>query len=269
MDDFDFLRIIQLITRRTGIIPRDSHKTGIKNFIEKRLPQIKEPVPSYYNYITEHPEELTLLINSATVNETYFFREEIQFKLLQEKIFPEIAARKGQPIKIWSAASSSGEEIYSLYLLANAMGLNTELTATDINTDMLEICTEGKYKKKALRSVDGAAFKELLQPYKTEDDMFCIPDEIRSKINRKQINLANMQEIPKNQDVIFIRNVFIYFGTETRKNILERFATQALAPGGYLFVSMNETASIEKSMIPPELEKCADGKVFYFRRKEG
>ena len=121
MDEQIFAQIIQLITERTGIIPRDSHRTGIKNYIEK------QSNPDYYNYILNNREEMMNLINSATVNETYFFREEAQFHILQSKIFPQlVAANQAKPLRIWSAACSSGEEIYSLLLLADAMGIKTD-----------------------------------------------------------------------------------------------------------------------------------------------
>ena len=276
MEDFEFQRIIQLITKTTGIIPRDSHKTGIKNFIDKRIPELqkeakssKEDFLSYYHYLQNHQEEVINLINSATVNETYFFREEAQFKLLKEKILPELNLKNGGKIKIWSAASSSGEEIFSLYLLAKSMGIEAECTATDINTNVLEICKNGSYKKNAIRTVDGASFSNLLLPYQQKDETFQLPQNICDKITRFQINLANMQELPKNQDIVFIRNVFIYFSTETRMKILKRISEEALNDGGYIFVSMNETASIERNMLPPNLVKLSDGNVFYFQKQGG
>ena len=207
------------------------------------------------------------LINSATVNETYFFREEAQFQLLQSKVFPMLAA--GSPTKrlrIWSAASSSGEEIYSLLLLADAMNIKTECIASDINTRVLDTCAKGVYKKNAIRTVDGAAYHHLLEPYKLAGGGFELPKKITDRITRKQINLSRLTDFPKNQDIIFIRNVFIYFSTEMKKAILAKIAEEALAPGGYLFVSMNEVASIDIIDLPAGLEKAADGKVFYFRK---
>jgi chemotaxis protein methyltransferase CheR len=106
-------------------------------------------------------------------------------------------------------------------------------------------------------------------PYQKDDGGFQIPQEICEKIKCMQINLSNIQDFPKNQDIIFIRNVFIYFSSETRKMILKRIAEDALADGGYIFVSMNETASIEKSMLPDCLKKCSDGNVFYFQKQGG
>lgn len=269
MDDQEFEKIIELITQRTGIIPRDSHITGIKNFINKRLKELSEKEAQvYYELLCSNRDEMISLINSATVNETYFFREEAQFQLLQSKILPAIkAAAPAKTIRIWSAASSSGEEIYSLLLLAEAMNIKTECTASDINTKVLEECEAGLYKKNAVRSVDGAAFHHLLAPYRQADGSFVLPKTICSKVTRRQINLSRLADFPKNQDIVFIRNVFIYFSNEMKKQILNLIAQQSLLPGGYLFVSMNEIASIDSTILPDSLEKVADGKVFYFRKK--
>ena len=279
MDEKIFADIIELITQRTGIIPRDSHRTGIKNYIDKRISGANETGPlngapspkdysEYYTLLQGNREEMINLINSATVNETYFFREEAQFQLLQSKIFPSLLS--GNPTKklrIWSAASSSGEEIYSLLLLADAMGIKTECIASDINTKVLDICAQGKYKKNAIRTVDGAAFHHLLEPYKLATGGFELPKKICSRITTQQINLSRpSEEFPKNQDIIFIRNVFIYFSGEMKKEILSKITQESLAPGGYLFVSMNEVASVDAMQLPPELEKIADGKIFYFRK---
>ena len=270
MEDKDFAKIIELITQRTGIIPRDSHITGIKNFIEKRLKELeKSDHENYYNLLCSSSEEMISLINSATVNETYFFREEAQFKLLKEKVFPEIRMKApGKPIKIWSAASSSGEEIYSLLLLADSLNLKTECLASDINTKVLETCANGCYKKNAIRTVDGAAFHDLLLPYKQSDGSFIFPEKLCDRVTRKQINLSKLTDFPKNQDIIFIRNVFIYFSNEMKKQVLTYIAEQSLAPGGYLFVSMNEVATVDAMLLPPTLEKIADEKIFYFRNKK-
>lgn len=271
MDENNFAKVIELITDKIGIIPRDSHKTGIKNYIDKRIIELENEMGSDFNYLeflTSDSDEMMNLINSATVNETYFFREEAQFDLLKSKIFPELRMIKPLlPIRIWSAASSSGEEIYSLRLLASSMNIRTDCTASDINTKVLDICRKGEYRKNAIRAVDGSKYHCLLKAYMNEDGSFVIPEEIRSRINLKQINLSHMTELPKNQDIVFIRNVFIYFSQEMKKQILQRITDEALVPGGYLFLSMNEVASVDMSIIPKNLEKVSDGKVFYFHKK--
>lgn len=269
MDAFEFNRIIELVKQSSGIIPRDSHLLGIKNFLEKRLSELKISSSEYYNRILSDSQEKQLLINSATVNETYFFREEPQFILLKDKIFPEFIKSGESPLRIWSAASASGEEIYSLYLLASSLGIKTECTASDINSAVLEKCRIGKYSRRSLRAGDGASFKSLVQHYIQADGSVEFDDNVRGKISTRQINLSKAKDFLTNQHIVFLRNVFIYFDAETKKRILLEIAEKSLVPGGYLFVSMNEVASLDSSVIPPVLEKKCDGKVFYFRKKGG
>lgn len=269
MDEKEFLSIIALITSQTGIVPRESHKIGIRNFIEKRMKEINLAGLPYHSYLRLNKEEFDILINAATVNETYFFREEAQFSLLKDKVFPEIRAKlASSPMKIWSAAASSGEEIYSLYLLAQSLGIKTECLASDINTHVLEKCSKGEYASNTTKKIDGAKFHYLLAPYQKIDKSILFPAEVCSKIERKQINLCSEKEdFPKNVHVIFMRNVFIYFKMEMRKQILDKIVNESLCNGGYLFVSMSEIASIDTKIIPKNLKKCSEGKVFYFRKK--
>ena len=269
MNEREFSDIIALISKQTGIIPRESHKSGIKNFIEKRKKEINLNGLEYYNYICLNKAELDLLLNNATVNETYFFREESQFQLLKSKILPELRMKQGTaPVRIWSAAASSGEEIYSLYLLSTSLGIKTECIATDINTTVLGKCESGAYKNNSVKTVDGAKFHYLLAPYLTKEKEVLIPQEISSKIERRQVNLSKADSIfPKNINLVFIRNVFVYFSVEMRKEILQKIVDITLAPGGYIFLSMNEIATIDASSLPKGLEKCSDGNVFYFHKK--
>ncbi len=269
MDDKEFTDIISLITKQTGIIPRESHKSGIRNFIDKRKKEIKLNGLDYYNYVCLNKKEMDILLNHATVNETYFFREESQFLFLQNKVLPELHAKLGMnPLRIWSAAASSGEEIYSLYLLASSMGIKTECIATDLNTTVLEKGTEGKYKQNSIKAVDGVKFHYLLSPYMNSEKEVSIPEDITSKIDRRQINLTKKDSIfPRNIHLVFIRNVFVYFTVEMRQEILQKIVTDSLAPGGYIFLSINEIATIDTSILPKGLEKCSDGNVFYFHKK--
>ncbi len=269
MDDKIFDDIIALVTKQTGIIPRESHKTGIKNFLDKRCKELNlATFADYYEYLNKKPNEFCFFINGATVNETYFFREEAQFTLLKEKILPELRKTAiGKPIRFWSAAASSGEEIYSLYLLATSMGLRTECFASDINTDVLEKCASGKYGANSVRALDGAKFQNLLSPYHDNEKNIVLPERITSKIERKQINLSKREAIfPTNVHIVFVRNVFIYFTLELRKQIIEKIVSTSLLPGGYMFVSMNETALLGNSILPKNLKKCSDGKIFYFQK---
>ena len=265
--------LIALLTQRTGIIPRSSHLEGIKNYIEKKLTEKGLSVPEYKTKLFVDGGLFSELINESTVNETYFFREEKQFILLRDRILPMWKATAGSmPVKIWSAACSYGEEAYSLALLAKSCGVNAMITASDINSQVLEHCRAGVFKDSSIRSVDGSSFKNLLMPYQKEGKIQ-FGSEIRNCITTREINLSKIDEIqteallPKNQNIVFLRNVFIYFSQNLRLKILNSIAEKCLADGGVLFVSMNETAQINFNEISPLLEKVMDGSIFYFKKK--
>ncbi|MBR4826005.1 MAG: hypothetical protein IKZ86_14510 [Spirochaetaceae bacterium] len=265
--------LIALLTQRTGIIPRSSHLEGIKNYIEKKLTEKGLSVPEYKTKLFVDGGLFSELINESTVNETYFFREEKQFILLRDRILPMWKATCGSmPVKIWSAACSYGEEAYSLALLAKSCGVNAMITASDINSQVLEHCRAGVFKDSSIRSVDGSSFKNLLMPYQKEGKIQ-FGSEIRNCITTREINLSKIDEmqtealLPKNQNIVFLRNVFIYFSQNLRLKILNSIAEKCLADGGVLFVSMNETAQINFNEISPLLEKVMDGSIFYFKKK--
>lgn len=267
---------ISLLTMGTGIIPRSSHRAGIQTYIEKKIAEKNISVSEFKLKLQSDKNLFTEFINESTVNETYFFREEKQFALLKERYFPMWKAMfPSVPIKIWSAACSYGEEAYSLAVLAKVCGIKAFVTASDINSEVLDHCNKGVFWESSIRSVDGFSFKNLLLPYRTNEGKIVFPDEIKSCIQTRKINLAKIDSplgdanLPKNQNIIFIRNVFIYFSQELRIRILNSIVDKCLAEGGILFVSMSEIAQFDSNMLPPSLEKVMDGNIFYFKKKQG
>lgn len=265
---------VSLLTERTGIVPRASHIEGIRNFLENYLCQNKLSVQQYKDALLYDKALMEHFINECTVNETYFFREEKQFMFLKDKIFPKWRSKiPSGEIKMWSAACSYGEEAYSFAILAKTLGLKPIITATDINSEVLEHCKAGLFLGTSLRAVDGVAFQNLVLPFRRSDGRVEFSDEIKSCVNTMQMNLAEIDSpftdmyLPRNQNIIFIRNVFIYFTPEMRARILRTIAQKCLADDGLLFVSMSETAQIDSTILPPSLEKQMDGSVFYFHKK--
>ncbi len=275
ISDEDMELLIALITRRTGIIPRASHREGIRNYLSRKIDDMGlGSVQAYHAELRRDKDLFMELINESTVNETYFFREEKQFQFVRSKLFPLWQAKCGsQPIRIWSAACSYGEEPYSLALLAKACGVRAHITASDINTTVLSHCAAGVFNASSMRVGDGVAFQGLLLPFRTENAKIVFNEEIRSYITTRQINLAEIDNpatdmiLPKNQNIVFLRNVFIYFSQELRARILKTIADKCMCDGGYLFVSMSEIAQIDASVMPDSLEKVVEGNVFYFHKK--
>ena len=265
---------ISMLTSYTGIIPRASHREGIRNYIIKKLSQTHLSAKEYLSLLSTNNELFTDFVNQSTVNETYFFREEKQFALLKEVIFPKWRLNNsGKEIKIWSAACSYGEEAYSLAVVALNCGLKPVVFASDINSEVLEHCKSGVFLGTSLRSVDGVLYQNLITQYRREDGRVAFPENIKNCIKTSILNLSeidspqNLFLLPKQQNIIFIRNVFIYFSLELRKMILKIIAEQCLADDGYLFVSMNEIAQLDSSIVPSSLEKIVNGNIFYFHKK--
>ena len=264
---------VNILTTLTGILPRASHRDGIKYFIEKKLSKNKFSIEEYKKLLLTDKELISEFVNECTVNETYFFREEKHFVFLRDKLFPQWRLKNpDKEIKIWSAACSYGEEAYSLAILALICGLSPRVTASDINSEVLEHCKSGVFLSTSLRSVDGVSFQKHVLPYQREDRKIAFPEDIKKRVSSIRLNLTELDSIensallPLNQDIIFIRNVFIYFSLELRKHILQIIADKCLADDGYLFVSMNEIAQLDSSIVPACLEKLSDGNVFYFHK---
>lgn len=264
---------ISILTTLTGIIPRASHRDGIKYFIENKIAENNYSIDEYRKLLFTDKNLISEFVNECTVNETYFFREEKQFALLKNKIFPQWRYKcPEKEIKIWSAACSYGEEAYSLAVMAITSGLNPMVTASDINSEVIEHCRDGVFLSTSLRSVDGVSYQKLILPYQREDRKIAFPEDVKKHITTMQMNLAeldspkNLLMLPKNQNIIFIRNVFIYFSLELRKQILKIITDNCLADDGYLFVSMNEIAQLDSTIVPKSLEKLSDGNVFYFHK---
>ncbi|MCR5288555.1 MAG: hypothetical protein K6E51_01030 [Treponema sp.] len=266
---------ITILTEYTGIVPRASHRDGIKSYIERKILQNKYSIEQYKSLLIKDKNIISEFVNQSTINETYFFREEKQFSLLKEKLFPLWKMNNPkEEMKIWSAACSYGEEAYSLTVMALRCGINPLVTASDINSKVLEHCSSGVFLGTSLRSIDGAAFHTMILPYRREDGKFAFPDTIKKCIKTRRLNLAELQSLlnspllPKQQNLIFIRNVFIYFSMELRTHILRTIADTCLAEDGYLFVSMSEIAQLDSSIVPKCLERVSDGSIFYFHKKK-
>ena len=208
------------------------------------------------------------IVNFITVNETYFFREEKQFDFLHNVVFPKYMGKK---MNIWSAACSTGEEPLSLLTHSRSCNIESNVFATDIDQIVLQKFQRGQYTNNSFRK-DGAKYHHLLTPYITKKDenfIFIDKDLIKS-VKAVQFNLTSgknpFPEVTEKMDLIFIRNVFIYFDVETRKKVL-KFLSSMLKDDGILLFSISEIASIDDYVIPEDLIKINSQDVYYFRHK--
>jgi chemotaxis protein methyltransferase CheR len=253
----DFEKFREFFYRKTGI----QFEPSKRYFVDKRLEERIEVTAStsFRNYFTKlrfeaSGEELQQLTNLMTVNETYFFREEYQFQCLVKSILPEITARKTdeRPLRIWVIPSSSGEEPYSiaLYLLEYWAGINDwniEIISSDIDTKILAQARQGLYSE---RSVHHLPEKLLRKYFKRNAGGYQICDDLREAVEFTRVNLSERADTRayRDFDVIFCRNLLIYFDDVSRKAAAETFY-DAMKPGGYICLGHSESMSRFSSLF--------------------
>lgn len=186
-------------------------------------------------------DEFQIFINILTTNETYFFREPQHFIFLGKEILKDW---QGQHFRAWSAASSSGEEAYSIAMvLAETLGFkNWEVLGSDLNTQMLDRARKGVYTMDRLDQMDKTLLaKYCLKGTRSQQGNFRVDDTIRRKVKFVQLNLNGSVPFDIGMfDVIFLRNVLIYFDLESKRAIVERLMKN-LKPNGYFVISHSES----------------------------
>jgi chemotaxis protein methyltransferase CheR len=233
------------------------------------LPDTREPdgFDEGYGHIFSSPQTLFDLARLLTVNETYFFREQAHFSLLLRELLPEFAAL-GRPLRICSAATSIGCEAYSIAMVLDYYKqsfrcglLSWEIDAFDIDYEVIETAREGSYRSHAFRD-DGVQWKFLLNRYvSNQEGKYQVDSRLKEHIHFYLHNV--MDGLPsQTYDLIFFRNVSIYFSDESRMKALE-ILSNALIPGGCLIVGISETAGIEH----PQLTNCFKEDAFYFQKR--
>ncbi|AWM93733.1 chemotaxis protein [Pseudomonas sp. 31-12] len=253
----EFRKFREFFYRKTGIQFEDSKRY----FVDKRLLERINATESdsFRNYFMQlrfdtKGEEVQALINLMTVNETYFFREDYQFRCLVGSMLEEIVRNKRdrKPIRIWSVPSSSGEEAYSIaiYLLEQWPAIaewDIEIISSDIDTQILKQARNGLYSARSVMNVS----EPLLKKYFTRrGDMFQICDDLRDAVEFTQVNLmdANAVRGYRDFDVIFCRNLLIYFDDLSRRQAAETFF-DALNPGGFVCLGHSESMSRISSLF--------------------
>lgn len=246
----DVFRLIRdLIKDYCGIYFDD----GSRYLIEKRLTRrVKsrhlDNFRDYYRFILydkNTEEELSAIIDIVTVNETYFFREQNQLKAFSEEILEELKkTNKGRKtLRIWSAGCSTGEEPYTIAILINERGdfngWDIEIHGSDINQRVLQTARRGIYGKNSFRTTEP---RIINKSFREEDGFHKILDSVKKNVNFSCLNLLDPFKIRflGKMDVIFCRNVLIYFDNISRKKVIENFYDR-LVDGGYLLLGHAES----------------------------
>ncbi|MDC0663353.1 CheR family methyltransferase [Marinobacter sp. SS21] len=206
-----------------------------------------------------------LVIDAMTTNETLWFRDNHPFRILSDKLMPELAEhRAGGPVRIWSSACSTGQEPYSIAMIAEEYRRlrpgklrDLRITATDISKSVLEVARQGEYEMIAIgRGLSPERQKAFFTPSSTGG--WQIGAQIRSMVEFKELNLLDRYMLGK-FDVVFCRNVLIYFSAELKKDILTRIHA-TLNPGGYLVLGSSESLNGLQDLY--EMVQCQPGIIY-------
>jgi chemotaxis protein methyltransferase CheR len=253
----DFERFREFFYRKSGI----QFEASKRYFVDKRLAERVRATGcrdfrEYFALLRFEASgrEWQALVNEMTVNETYFMREDYQFACLVESMLPEITARKarGEPVRIWVMPSSSGEEAYSiaLTLLERWAGIDdwdVEIVSSDIDTRILAQAEAGLYSARAVQHVP----KAWLQKYFTrEGDNWRLCADVRGAVAFTRVNLNDAREVAayRDYDVIFCRNLLIYFDDASRRQAASAMY-DVLRPGGFICLGHSESMSRMSSLF--------------------
>ena len=195
-----------------------------------------------------NPNLKTGIIDAMTTNETFWFRDMAHFNLLQRRILPELSDRPGQRIRIWSAACSSGQEPYNISMVAEDFQASnrgrfngmTEIVATDISKRMLDDARRGVYC--GLSASRGLSIEQSKRYFIQNGECLEVRPEVKRRVSFRSANLTQGYELLGRFDIIFCRNVLIYFSRTQKQDILTRMA-RILNPGGYLLLGSTESLS--------------------------
>ena len=262
--DTELAQFQRFILEEAGITLSAAKKALVMGRLGKRVAHFQlESFGAYSQLLLsgQHPQEVQMAVDLLTTNETYFFREMKHFDFLREQALA--ANQRGKALRVWSAASSSGEEAYSIAMvLADCMGTAPwEVVGTDISTRMVRDAERALYPMDRARHVPPDYLRRFcLKGHDEYAGKLLIDRKLRSRVVFRNANLnAPLPEMGQ-FDVIFLRNVMIYFNTETKRQVVNRVAG-ALKPEGYFLVghseSLNDVTQVVRSVAPAIYRKSA------------
>lgn len=250
VSDADFARFQGLIHREAGISLAPCKKALLAGRLARRMRETGiSTLSAYYRQVQADPAELTRMLDAISTNETHFFREPAHFDLLARKVIPAWraeaeAGRRPKRLRAWSAACSTGQEPFTLamVLLAELEGWEVEILASDLSTAVLERARKAVWPLSLSREIPERYRRAFMLrgTGEAEGTMKAGP-ELREVVRFAQVNLIDPAALPAGRyDLVFCRNVLIYFDAATRQQVVERLIDR-LAPGGLLFVGHAES----------------------------
>lgn len=247
VNDKQFKMYAALVYKLTGILITENKRALLNNRLDKRLRarQIKN-YDSYYEILTGGKDETEVrrFIDSITTNETYFFRAPKIWEFFSGQFLPQWYAETGakKTLQIWCAASSSGEEPYTIGILCEEFARKNpsfkwQMRASDISEDMLARCNEAVYSGRSIEKVDPKILEKYFDKKNSED--YAVKNLVKQKIQFFRYNLLENSKFTSEFDIVLLRNVMIYFDGPTKEGILTRMA-KSLKSKGTLVVGESE-----------------------------
>ncbi len=277
VSDADFALFQRLIEQATGIYLSTAKKNLLAGRLSRRMRELGlTSLHKYYKRVIADPDEFTCMVDCISTNETQFFREPLHFDFLERQVFPRWAAQasageRRRHIRVWSAGCSTGEEPYSiamalLYHFPQSAGWRVEVLATDISTRVLARARAGIWPLEKARQIPSTYLKAfMLRGILSEEGKMKVGTEIRQVVSFVYLNLFDESTYPRTGpfDMIFCRNVLIYFQPGTKAIVIRRLL-KCLAPDGYLFVghseSLNQLSDHVRSVVPTVYVQPASAK---------
>jgi chemotaxis protein methyltransferase CheR len=246
LSDADLSRIVRLVYERSGISLHSGKRALVLARLQKRLR--RGGFTSFKAYL-EHVErdrsgaEITTLLDAIATNHTSFFREPQHFDFLRKTVLPAFAG--GKAFKVWSAACSSGEEAVTIAITVldaqDATPSSVRLLATDLSTKALATASAGVYKMERVTSIPMDILRRHFQKGLGEQAGTArVAPHVRKLIEYRQLNFLDITDLNERFDVIFCRNVMIYFDREMQQRVVS-LLERHLVPGGYIFISHSES----------------------------
>lgn len=246
INDQEFVELKDIIYQNSGIMFAENKKYLLENRLSKRLTDLNftsfKDYIYYLKYDIKKRQELDTLINLVTINETYFLRERGQLDYLVSNIVPDLIKAGKRSIKIWSAPCSTGEEPYSISILLKDAGLfdkaSIEIIATDINSEVVALAKKGEYRQASFRGVPA----DFMRNFDVQGQSYFIKEEIKRHVrfNTGNITIPSITAMIGKVDVIFCRNVLIYFDMDGKQRTIKNFHNMLTDPG-YLCLGHSET----------------------------
>ena len=247
----EFRRVSDFLYRRTGMLFTETKRYYVERRIADRMTFLKiGSFATYFGYLRGDVDgEIEKFINAFTVNETYFYREEHQLRCLATDLLNErvLAKKPGETLRIWSAPCATGEEPYSIamWLLENWPGVDVqdiEIVGSDIDTECVAAARQGEFGQRALMRLSPALVEKYFEA--VGQDRWRIVSDLRQSVQFTAVNLMEASQTRQHGkfDVIFCRNVLIYFDDASRRLAAENLY-ESLVPGGFICLGHTESMS--------------------------